>query len=235
MSLLHRPRVRRLLDRWFLNAVPTCTNCVALTFDDGPNPRNTPPLLDLLERKGIVATFFLIGRHVRRHPELARDIHARGHEIANHTDQHMPLPLLPRRFVDQQIRRAERAIVEATGSRPRFLRPPMGWFSARVLDQIGEAGYVPVIGSVHPRDSRQPRVETIVERVRPRIDDGAIVILHDGGWHARVDRSNTIEAVDRLTDEWLAEGRQLVTLSAMTGRDDVPTPPRNGPATPDRD
>lgn len=235
MSLLHWPHVRRFLDRRFLNAVPECRDCVALTFDDGPSPRNTPPLLDLLASKGLEATFFLIGRHVRREPDLVRALDAAGHELANHTDQHLPLPLLPPRVVEREIRRAEDAIVDVVGRRPCFLRPPMGWFSTRVLEQIVAADYVPVIGAVNPHDSRRPPASKIVERVRRRMEDGAIVILHDGGFHGRVDRSNTIEAVDRLTDEWLEQGKCFVTLGRMTGRDDGPEPPRNDPATPDRD
>ena len=229
MSLLHVDPIRRYLSEHFLCSVPERENCVALTFDDGPSPRNTPRLLDLLQRKGVRATFFVLGHRVRRFPEIARRAHDEGHELANHTDRHLPLPLLPKRMFVQQVRRAEHAIQAITGEKPRFLRPPMGWFSHRVLDLLAELDYVPVIGSVHPQDSRQPPVETILQRVRPRLSDGSIVILHDGGWHPRVDRGNTIEAVDRLTDELLADGVRFLTLSELApGPDDVPTRPRRG-------
>lgn len=222
MSLLHFDPVRQYLSERFLCAVPEREGCVALTFDDGPNPRNTPRLLDLLARKGVPATFFVLGRYVRRFPEIVRRAHDEGHEIANHTDRHVPLPLLPKSVLRRDVRRAERAIVDVTGRRPRFLRPPMGWFSHRTLEQIADLDYVPVIGNVHPRDSRQPPTDVILERMRPQLTDGSIIILHDGGWRPHVDRSNTIEAVDRLTDELLADGVRFLTLEEMTqseGRD----------------
>lgn len=219
MSLLHVDSVRRYLSERFLCSVPERANCVALTFDDGPNPRNTPALLDLLASKGIHATFFVLGRYLRHYPDLARRAHDEGHELENHTDNHLPLPLLPRRFVEAEVKRTEHELVKITGRRPRFLRPPMGWFSHRTLEQIAALDYVPVIGSIHPRDSRQPRTKVILDRIRPRLTDGAIIILHDGGWHPRVNRSKTIEAVDRLTDELLAEDVRFLTLEQMTAPD----------------
>lgn len=215
-SLLHVEPVQRYLSELFLCSVPEREGCVALTFDDGPNPRNTPELLDILARKNVPATFFVLGRQVRRHPEIARRTHEEGHELANHTDSHWPLPLLPRRLVRREVLRAEHAIRAITGEKPRFLRPPMGWFSHRTLDHLDELGYVPVIGSVHPRDSRQPPVDVILDRVRPRLTDGAILIFHDGGWRDGVSRANTLEAVDRLTDELLADGVRFLTVGQMT-------------------
>ena len=93
----------------------------------------------------------------------------------------------------------------------------MGWFNNRALNVIREMGYEPVIGSIHPRDSRQPGVDVILDRVRRRVRPGAIIILHDGGWTLRGDRGQTIEAADRLTDEFLAQGYRFETLSELAG------------------
>ena len=216
MSLLHVDPVRRYLSERFLCSVPEREGCVALTFDDGPNPRNTPGLLDLLARKNVPATFFVLGRYVRHYPDIVRRAYDEGHEIANHTDRHLPMTMLPPGILKRDVKRAERSIVRVTGQRPRFLRPPMGWFSHRTLSQIIDLDYVPVIGDVNPQDSRRPPVPTILERVRARLTDGSIVIFHDGGWRPGVDRSNTVEAVDRLTDELLEDGVRFLTLEGLT-------------------
>jgi peptidoglycan/xylan/chitin deacetylase (PgdA/CDA1 family) len=139
-----------------------------------------------------------------------------GHEVGNHGDHHVPLSLLPDRAIRREIGVCGDLIAAVTGGRPRFMRPPMGWFNDRVLAIARELGYEPVIGSAHPQDSRRPGVEAIMRRVRRRIEPGAIIILHDGGWRVGADRSQTILAVDRLTDELLAEGYRFETLSEMT-------------------
>lgn len=214
-TLLDNGRVREILDRHFLLRVPTEEKRIALTFDDGPSPRNTPRLLEMLERRGIRATFFLLGLRARQFPELAREIRDAGHEIGNHTHLHLPLPFLPMRWLENEIESALSHIEKATGMRPRYCRPPFGWFSPRVLKALARHGQQPVIGDVYPRDSRNPGVENIVQRVLDRISPGSIIILHDGGWHPRVDRSQTIDAVDRLIDELGNRGYQFQTLSEL--------------------
>lgn len=217
-SLLHVEPVRRYLEEHFLLSAPERGRCVALTFDDGPNPRNTPALLDLLARKGIRATFFVLGKRVHQFGEIARRAHEEGHELANHGYHHVPLPLVPARVVRKEVLETEKLIVQITGTKPRFFRPPMGWFSHRSLDLLTDLGYEPVIGNIHPEDSRQPPVEVLLGRIRKRLVDGSIVILHDGGWRARVDRSRTLDAVDRLTDDLGAEGYRFLTVGEMVPR-----------------
>ncbi len=91
----------------------------------------------------------------------------------------------------------------------------MGWFNDYVLKTVRELGYEPVIGSIHPRDSRRPGRDVIIERVRSRMEPGAGIILHDGGWRLGVDRSQTIEAVDRLTDELLAGSYRFMSVGEL--------------------
>jgi peptidoglycan-N-acetylglucosamine deacetylase len=181
-SLLDVPSVRRRLEQHLLCSVATEEKRVALTFDDGPHPRHTPRLLDLLESREVSATFFLVGRRVRAFPELARSIVTRGHETGNHGYAHVPLPLVPGPLLAREVDRAGRLIEQVTGARPRFFRPPMGWFTVRSLRAVRRMGYEPVIGTVHPRDSSQPGTEAIVDHVMNRVEPGAILILHDGGW-----------------------------------------------------
>lgn len=215
ISLLDHQPVRRHLARHFLLSGETPERRLALTFDDGPNPRNTPRLLRLLADKGVPATFFLLGNRVRKFGSLAGEVAAAGHGIGSHTDLHVPLPLLPAWFIRREFRRAQEAIAEATGQEPRWFRPPFGWFDHRVLELAREFGSQPVLGDVYPVDSRAPSSHAIVERVLRRIEPGSIVILHDGGWRAHIDRSRTIDAVDELTDVLGEQGWEFTGLDGL--------------------
>ena len=215
MNVLHNSRVYSYLNGRVLCQIETDEKRLALTFDDGPNPTYTPQLLDMLARKEIGATFFVVGRRVRSFPQITRRIVDDGHEIGNHTYHHLPLPILPNFLIRRQLAATEDLIRSATGMRARFMRPPTGWFTPRVVNVARAMGYEPVIGTVHPQDSWRPGEAVIVERVRQRIQPGAIIILHDGGWRVTADRSGTVAAVDRLTDELLEDGYAFETLSAL--------------------
>ena len=190
---------------------------IALTFDDGPNPRITPRILDMLQDKGIAATFFVVGRRVRRFGDLVARAAKAGHEIGNHGDHHVPLSVLSTRRIKRELSVCGDLVAEVTGRRPRFLRPPMGWFNARVLQAASDSGLRPVIGSVHPQDSRRPGKETILRRLRSGVGPGGVIILHDGGWRIDVDRSQTIDAVDVITDELLEAGYRFETIGQLFG------------------
>jgi peptidoglycan/xylan/chitin deacetylase (PgdA/CDA1 family) len=214
-SMLDMASVREYLGKKLLCQVTTPEKRLALTFDDGPNPHNTPLLLELLAGKGIKATFFVVGRRVRRFRDLLKQTADAGHEIGNHGDHHVPLSFLPRAIISRELEVCSKLVEGVTGRRPRFMRPPMGWFNDKVLEVTRGLGYEPVIGSVHPQDSRQPGLDTIVRRVRRRIEPGAIIIMHDGGWRIGVDRSQTLAAVDLITDELLDSGYRFQTLSEL--------------------
>jgi peptidoglycan/xylan/chitin deacetylase (PgdA/CDA1 family) len=212
---LHVDPVQRYLRGVVLCSVPGRGKKIALTFDDGPNPRNTPRLLDLLGSRNVPATFFVLGSRLNCFGEISQRAHAEGHQIESHGYRHIPVPLLPSPILRREIRRAGDAIERWTGRRPRFFRPPMGWFSHRCVRVLEEEGYQPVIGNIHPEDSRRRRAEAILERIRGRIAPGSIIILHDGGWRAAIDRTPTIEAVDRLIDELGGDGYRFVTLQDL--------------------
>jgi peptidoglycan/xylan/chitin deacetylase (PgdA/CDA1 family) len=215
-SLLDIASVREYLGKRLLCGVQTSEKRLALTFDDGPNPHNTPELLDTLAAKEIRATFFVVGRRVRRFRDLLARTAAAGHEIGNHCDHHVPLSALPAAIIRREINVCGNLVAAVTGRRPRFMRPPMGWINDKVLETARELGYEPVIGSIHPQDSRRPGTTTILRRIRRRLEPGAIIILHDGGWRIGCDRSQTIAAVDIITDELLQAGYRFETLSELT-------------------
>jgi len=195
--------------------VNTPENVVALSFDDGPHPEFTPAVIDILERHKIPATFFLVGRHVRQHPQLVGRLACGPYEIANHTYSHRILPMLSDHAVLDEIRHADEIIREATTRPLRWLRPPMGLFSRRVMDLIEGSGYMTVIGDVYPRDPNLPGRERIHRRVMQRVRPGSIIILHDGGNTRRVDRSQTVWAVERIVQNLLSQHYRFVTISEL--------------------
>ena len=215
MNLLHSRRVFDYVSRHLVCNVQLRSRQVAFTFDDGPNPAHTPRLLGILEKHAAHATFFLIGRNVQRAPELAAEIVVRGHEVGNHTHDHLPLPLLTRRSLVQQLQRASDAIHVATGVRPGFMRPPLGWFNRAVLHTVAEQGYRPVLGDVYPQDAFRPGTAAIVERVRGGVAPGSIVILHDGSIRGAVDRGQSIDAVEVLLPWLRDQGYAILSVSEL--------------------
>ena len=216
-EILDYAKVRAYLGRNFLCRVATGEKRVAITFDDGPNPVHTVKILEMCERKGIRATFFLVGRRVRRYPEIAARIVEAGHDIGNHTDRHVPLSILPPPMIRRELAVTHDLVVRATGKAPAFFRPPMGWFNGVVVREAVRMGYLPVIGSIHPHDSRRPGADEIAGHVLSRIEPGAIIILHDGGWRIGADRSQTVRAADRIASELLDQGYRFETLSELAG------------------
>ena len=189
---------------------------IALTFDDGPNPSVTPPLLDLLDRADCRATFFLIGRFVRECPALAREISTRGHLLGNHTDTHPNLIWLSPQGIGEELERCQQAIGTAAGCVPRWMRPPYGFRGPQlggVLQRIDLRG--PVMWTVSVRDwVAQPRGR--LARRLQSVRGGDIVLLHDGDHrHLGGDRDQTLRAVAYWLPRWRDAGLACVTLDHL--------------------
>lgn len=196
---------------------------VALTFDDGPNAKYTPKLLDILLKYDAKATFFLIGKNVLKEPDIVRRIHSEGHEIGNHTYSHPVLPLVSRKEVHKQLESTSSIIEETIGTKPIYFRPPMGLFTPAILDIIESNGLKAIVGEVYPRDPYKPGRDKIVERVIKRVTPGSIIIMHDGGTWGDVDRSQTIDAVPLIIEQIRAKNYKFVTLSELIDGDNRTT------------
>jgi peptidoglycan/xylan/chitin deacetylase (PgdA/CDA1 family) len=152
---------------------------VALTFDDGPDPAATPRLLDLLASRGIRATFFLIGERAARSPEVVRAIRDAGHEIGNHTWRHRNAWLLSPGAAAREITEGARILAEIVGAPPRLYRPPWGIVSAASLATARRLGLTTVLWSVQHEGLRPRPPDAQLRHVASRLQDGAIVDLHD--------------------------------------------------------
>jgi peptidoglycan/xylan/chitin deacetylase (PgdA/CDA1 family) len=186
---------------------------IALTFDDGPNPAITPGLLDLLEREGAQATFFVIGRWVRACPHIVAEIAARGHGLANHTDTHANLTFLPPRAIARELTACQNAIELAAGRRPRSMRPPFGFRGPQLRAAMVQSGLSHVVTwSVMGRDWSARGMRDLRQTLQ-RVRGGDIVVLHDG-YHGRlgVDRTATLDALAYWLPRWRDTGLRCVKL-----------------------
>ena len=153
---------------------------VALTFDDGPHPQGTPAVLDLLERAGATATFFLVGEQVERWPGVAAQIAAAGHEIALHGYRHRLLLRRPTPILARDLDRASEVIAAATGVVPTLYRPPYGIFSLGALRLVRARGLRPLLWSRWGRDwGARERPAEIARRASAVLVPGDVVLLHD--------------------------------------------------------
>jgi peptidoglycan-N-acetylglucosamine deacetylase len=182
---------------------------VALTFDDGPDPVRTPALLDTLAELSTPATFFVLGKQVDAHPEVARRIVDEGHELGNHTYSHRYLPLQRSAAVTRELAATDAAIERATGIVPSLARPPYGGRSTRTVRAFDRSGKRTVLWDVNSFDWKGTTAREIVERVLARVRPGSIVLLHE----AREGGEVTIEAVRMLVPALRERGFELSTTS----------------------
>jgi peptidoglycan/xylan/chitin deacetylase (PgdA/CDA1 family) len=193
---------------------PSDRRSLALTFDDGPTP-GTLRVLEVLDRHRVKATFFQCGMHVRRNPQISREILAAGHELGNHTDTHPLLAMHTPDFILNEMVRAQLAIEEATGVTPKYFRPPYGvrWFG------LGEAqrrmNLLGVMWSVIGRDWRLPGA-AVARRVLRAASNGAIICLHDGrAADTNPDITSTLEAVRIVIPILIDQGYRFETVSQL--------------------
>jgi peptidoglycan/xylan/chitin deacetylase (PgdA/CDA1 family) len=191
---------------------------VALTFDDGPHPVTTRRVLEALAPTRHRATFFVVGEKARRHPDVVREIHAGGHTLGIHGDSHDRLHSFRLAgSVHDDIGRARDAVEAATGTRPRFFRPPLGHTSITTVLGARRAGVTLVGWSSRGYDGMRHRsAEAVVKRIGRTLTDGAIVMLHDASEHDDFEPAS-VRALPRLVA--LLDERKLasVGLDALLG------------------
>jgi peptidoglycan/xylan/chitin deacetylase (PgdA/CDA1 family) len=176
---------------------------VALTFDDGPHPRSTPFFLDELDKRKIKATFFLLGSELARTPQLGQEIVAAGHEVALHGWHHRRLVWYgPRRTYDE-LARGRDLIGAATGSAPRWFRPPYGVLTTAALVTARKLDLTPLLWTCWGWDwSAQSTPDSVFDTVTRGLGGGGTILLHDSDIAASVGSwKSTLGALPRLLDE----------------------------------
>ena len=200
---------------------------MALTFDDGPNPPYTDRILDVLRQERVRATFFVVGRAAAAYPRTLARIARDGHEIGNHTWDHPHMIVESRATMRAELLRTDAAIARVTGKRPTLMRPPFGARDFAVIGEAAKLGYRVVMWSVPlPKDWEQPGDATIARRVIERVEDGSIIVLHDGNRgilcgrdrHTTAhdcDRTQEVAATREIVDALHARGYRFVTVPQL--------------------
>ncbi|WP_245247255.1 MULTISPECIES: polysaccharide deacetylase family protein [unclassified Paenibacillus] len=194
--------------------VPTDEKIIALTFDDGPDPSDTPEILDLLNQYGAKATFFVIGKRVEKYPDLVKREVGEGHEIANHTYSHPYFKKrIPGEKVQDEILKAEQIILDTTGLKPSLFRPPGGYYGENLVNASKKSGYLVVMWSWHQdtEDWNRPGVTKIVNKVLTNARNGDIILFHD----YVEGKSQTVEALKQILPQLKERGYRFVTVSEL--------------------
>ena len=186
---------------------------IALTFDDGPHPRDTPQVLEALAKHEVQATFFLVGKAVQEHPDLVRKLHQSGHQLGIHCYRHTPFPLERASILQAQLEQTRTLIAELCGVAPQGIsdvRPPYGAFTRRTLSSLVDWGYRVVMWNSIPAHWMQPFRWTISE-IYEELIPGSILVLHDGNGHGR----RVAQILETVIPELKKSGFDFVTIEQM--------------------
>ena len=189
--------------------------CVALTFDDGPHKTYTPEILDILDEYNAKATFFVVGSNAKEYPEIVLDAYNRGHEIGNHTYTHPNLKTLSAEKRLEEIRKTQEVLTEITGEAPRLFRPPGGYVSNSIIEELTSLDCNAVLWSWRQdtRDWACPGVDCVVSGVLRNLRDGDIILFHD---YNAGKNSPTPQALREILKKLSEEGYRFVTVSELS-------------------
>jgi peptidoglycan/xylan/chitin deacetylase (PgdA/CDA1 family) len=211
-TLIHQEEMRSADIVWRVR-VPT--KVVALTFDDGPDPKYTPTVLKLARDRRLRLTFFLVGREIQLHSDLAKREVAEGHAVGNHSWDHPTMTYDSQRQDISEIERCEDEIEKICGERTHLFRPPKGLWDGDTFVAAEALGYRMILWSValehHSAKTPQAMAERVIRKVRP----GMIILAHDGEPCHPIDRSKTMKALPILVEGLQREGYRFVTIPEL--------------------
>ncbi|MGN7478379.1 polysaccharide deacetylase family protein [Solibacillus silvestris] len=191
--------------------IQTDEKVVALTFDDGPHPKYTQQVLDLLAQYDAKGTFFIVGQLAEKSPEVVLRMHENGHEIANHTFTHPHTKSVSR--IIEEINQTSDMIYSITGVKPNLFRPVEGYYTDEIVNEVVKNDYKIVMWSWHQdtEDWKDPGVSKIANTVLDGLNNGNVVLFHDGGGN----REQTVHALAKILPELKKQGYQFITVSQM--------------------
>jgi peptidoglycan/xylan/chitin deacetylase (PgdA/CDA1 family) len=198
--------------------VDTREKVVAITFDDGPSPIWTPLILGVLKSAGVKATFFMIGLHVERYPDIARRVVEEGHEVGNHSYDHHGIFYYTREELDMEIRQAEEVIKKTTGVAPCYFRPPKAWITTLEKRQVREMGYEVVLWTLNSKDWVMFSAKRILKFLLKKVRPGDILLFHDSGGVFTTEHGNreeTIKVLPSLIKVLNDRGYRFVTITEL--------------------
>ncbi|MFJ5766530.1 polysaccharide deacetylase family protein [Lysinibacillus sp. NPDC093210] len=181
---------------------------IALTFDDGPSSKVTPRVLQTLKQHDAKATFFMLGNRVEMYPNIAAQVAAEGHEIANHTFSHPNLKKLTQKEMIEEIDKTNNIIEMATGITSTLFRPPYGVYNQDILNYTTSNNYTTILWSVDSLDWKSRNPTTIKKEILSNVTNRSVVLMHDI-------HTATAEALPELLMSLKKEGYEFVTVSEL--------------------
>lgn len=178
---------------------------VALTFDDGPHPIYTEPLLDGLKERGVKATFFVTGENAKLHPDIIKRMHEEGHLIGNHTYTHIELTKSNRETFKQELVKTNEVIQEITGEEVLYVRPPYGAWDKKLESELN---MFPILWSIDPLDWCTSNSSCITQAVLKKVGENDIILMHDY-------YKTSVEAALMIVDELQKQGYEFVTVDKI--------------------
>jgi polysaccharide deacetylase family sporulation protein PdaB len=188
-------------------------NKIALTFDDGPHPRYTREILDILDEYHIPATFFFVGENVSYYSDTAREVAKRGHEIGNHTYSHPCASKQSEKALREELAKCDDIIKSVTGITPKLFRPPQGSWNQRVYDIARERDYSVILWDLDTLDWAKTPSDKIAKYILENAKSGNIILMHD--YHSG--GCTTTDALRMFIPNLIEEGYQFVTVSELIG------------------
>lgn len=190
---------------------------VALTFDDGPDPRFTPQVLDILNQYDIPATFFVMGARAEVYPDIVRRMVDEGHIVGNHTYWHPNLvEQADVAVLEREVNQTEDLLENMIGYRTKLFRAPYGFLYDELVEKLAEMNYSVIGWSVDSLDWRELSPQDTAYNVLSNVEPGSIILMHDGGdWDA--DRTSTIEALHQIIPTLQQQGFEFVTVPDLVG------------------
>jgi cellulose synthase/poly-beta-1,6-N-acetylglucosamine synthase-like glycosyltransferase/peptidoglycan/xylan/chitin deacetylase (PgdA/CDA1 family) len=193
---------------------------ITISFDDGPNPKYTPQILDILSEKGVRANFFIVGKQAALHPDIVERMHREGHEVGSHTFTHSNIMEDSPLTLQMELNSTQWLIQQITGHSTSLFRPPFttdvdySFDELENVDVFQNMGYTFVGSLIDSRDWESQSTSEIVHKVMNSLDGGNIILFHDSGGN----RSATIEALPIIVDQLRDNGYELVPASGLAGK-----------------
>lgn len=187
------------------------TKKIALTFDDGPHPRYTPQILNILKKYNVKATFFVIGKNIENYPSTLKRIYEEGHEIGNHSYDHSNVSTMSKNDIKYEIDKCEQLIKEQLNFTPKLFRPPQGKLNASVEAVSSSLGYYIILWSIDTRDWEHNDPNNIMNTVQRNVKGGDIILMHDyiSG------KNTTCDALELMIPALQKQGYKFVTVSEL--------------------
>ena len=187
---------------------------ISLSFDDGPHPKYTNEILDILKEYNIKATFFVLGLHAEKYPDVIKRIVEEGHEIGNHSYSHLDMKKSTKKLIKSELERTQNIVYSITNKKPNVFRPPYGNYNEDVIDVANMTNLYVILWTYYQdsKDWSNPGVEVIVNTTLSNIQNGDIILFHD---YIYKKESHTVDALKVIIPDLINEGFSFATISEL--------------------